>query len=129
MKEVECQELVRKCWARREIGDVSSQWVKKINDCCSGLIRWSGNKFKRQGMQIRDLLAQLDELQKDWGPNITKIKEKYQLIDDLRAQKESFWHQKSSVFFRANVLVELGNILGIPLVDNLGTYLGVPVIW
>ncbi|CAN6702186.1 unnamed protein product [Malus baccata var. baccata] len=41
--------------------------------------------------------------------------------------------QKSSVFFGANVpnkvAAELGSILGMSVVDNPGTYLGVPAIW
>lgn len=40
---------------------------------------------------------------------------------------------KSSVFFGANtpanVPVELGNTLGMTVVDGLGIYLGVPAIW
>ena len=40
---------------------------------------------------------------------------------------------KSSVFFGANTPVEvsefLGNILGMTVVDNPGTYLGVPALW
>ncbi|XP_070677810.1 uncharacterized protein [Malus domestica] len=40
---------------------------------------------------------------------------------------------KSSVFFGTNVPVvlaeELGGILGMPLVDDPGTYLGVPEMW
>ncbi|CAN6556372.1 unnamed protein product [Malus baccata var. baccata] len=41
--------------------------------------------------------------------------------------------QKSSVFFGTNTPVrvseELGSILGMPIVDNPGTYLGVPTLW
>lgn len=41
--------------------------------------------------------------------------------------------QKSCVFFSANtpavVSEKLGNILGVPIVTNPGTYLGVPAIW
>ncbi|KAM2788853.1 hypothetical protein COP1_009437 [Malus domestica] len=41
--------------------------------------------------------------------------------------------QKSSVYFEVNVpkvvAVELGSILGMSVVDNPGTYLGVPAIW
>lgn len=37
------------------------------------------------------------------------------------------------MYFGANVpkgvAVELGSIFGMPVVDNLGTYLGVPAIW
>ncbi|XP_070667358.1 uncharacterized protein [Malus domestica] len=79
-KEEECQNLGR-----------------KLTACRSSLCRWSSTKFKRRGLQIQDLLAQLDDLQRDWGSNQDVIREKSQFIDDLRAQEESFWCQRSRV--------------------------------
>ncbi|XP_070662385.1 uncharacterized protein [Malus domestica] len=96
-KDEECKLLVSECWARRGEAGAPVQWVSKINDCRSCLIRWSRNKFKKRGQLIEDLTQQLGVLQENWGPNFTVIQEKSRLIDDLRAQEESYWHQRSRV--------------------------------
>ncbi|CAN6557042.1 unnamed protein product [Malus baccata var. baccata] len=96
-KEEECQSLVRSCWAHRQHDDGLVNWGRKLNVCRSRLSRWSGTKFKRRGLQIQDLLAQLDDLQREWGPNQDEIREKSQLIDNLRVQEESYWCQRSRV--------------------------------
>ncbi|CAN6559258.1 unnamed protein product [Malus baccata var. baccata] len=96
-KEEECQNLVRSCWAHRQHDDGLVNWGRKLKVCRSRLSRWSGTKFKRRGLQIQDLLAQLDDLQREWGPNQDEIREKSQLIDDLRVQEESYWCQRSRV--------------------------------
>lgn len=67
------------------------RWLKKINDCCSQLIRWSCDKFKKRGKQIEVLLGQLGELQKNWGINSEEIREKARVVDGLWAQDVSFW--------------------------------------
>ena len=36
-KEVDCRDLVQKCWTRNLEGGVLRQWVRKIKDCQSGL--------------------------------------------------------------------------------------------
>ncbi|KAM1743179.1 hypothetical protein ACFX12_013097 [Malus domestica] len=96
-KEEECKSLVSDCWARRgEVGALVT-WVSKLNDCRSRLIRWSRNKFKKRSQLIEDLTLQLGVLQENWGPNFTAIQEKSRLIDDLRAQEENYWHQRSRV--------------------------------
>ncbi|KAM1354663.1 hypothetical protein PS2_028774 [Malus domestica] len=50
---------------------------------------------------------------------------------DASGQKVNL--QKSSVYFGTNIhtriVAELANVLGIPVVDNPGAYLGVPAIW
>ncbi|CAN6679920.1 unnamed protein product [Malus baccata var. baccata] len=96
-KEEKCLNVVRSCWAHRRHGDALLNWGRKLNTCRSRLCRWSHTKFKRRSHQIQDLLAQLDVLQKEWGPNQDMIKEKSQLIDELRAQEESYWCQRSRV--------------------------------
>ncbi|XP_070668433.1 uncharacterized protein [Malus domestica] len=78
-------------------GEVLVKWTKKINDCKSSLIRWSRNKFKKRSQMIQELLLQLQELQRDWRSNCDVIKQKMQLVDDLRAQEESYWMQRSRV--------------------------------
>ncbi|CAN6587433.1 unnamed protein product [Malus baccata var. baccata] len=96
-KEADCLEVVRRSWDCREGGGAQVRWQKKINDCRSQLIRWSRNKFKRRSYMIDHLLAQLGELQKNWGPQREEILEKSKLIDTLWAQEESFWQQRSRV--------------------------------
>ncbi|KAM2626797.1 hypothetical protein TB2_000341 [Malus domestica] len=96
-KENECDQVVRSCWNRQEPGEVLVRWTKKINDCKSSLIRWSQNKFKKRSQMIQELLLQLQELQRDWRSNCDVIKQKMQLVDDLRAQEESYWMQSFRV--------------------------------
>lgn len=38
-------------------------------------------------------------LQQNWGHNFSEIQEKARIIDDLRAQEECFWHQRSRVIW------------------------------
>ncbi|CAN6700215.1 unnamed protein product [Malus baccata var. baccata] len=55
------------------------------------------------------------------------------LKDYCKASGQAINMQKSSVFFGNNVQSSLseylGNILGMPVVDNPGSYLGVPALW
>ncbi|KAM2045167.1 hypothetical protein ACFX1T_009399 [Malus domestica] len=96
-KEEECQEVVRNCWARRDLDGVLMRWVKKINDCCSYLSWWSRNKFHKRGQQIQMLLDQLGDLQKNWDQNLDETRENTRIVDDLWAQEESYWLQRSRV--------------------------------
>ncbi|CAN6691397.1 unnamed protein product [Malus baccata var. baccata] len=96
-KENDCDQVVRSCWNRQDPNEILVRWMKKINDCKSSLIRWSRNKFKKRGLLIQELLHQLQELQRDWRSNIEVIKQKSQLVDELRAQEESYWMQRSRV--------------------------------
>ncbi|CAN6583316.1 unnamed protein product [Malus baccata var. baccata] len=96
-KEEECKKIVEECWARQWVGPMQVQWVQKLNACRFYLTRWSRNKFKQRGQQIKELTVQLVELQKQWGTNFQAIQDKQKLIDDLQAQEASFWHQRSRV--------------------------------
>ncbi|XP_070673151.1 uncharacterized protein [Malus domestica] len=51
----------------------------------------------KRGHQIQKLLQQLREVQMDWGSNIDDIKVKSRLVDDLCAQEESYWMQRSRI--------------------------------
>ncbi|CAN6715757.1 unnamed protein product [Malus baccata var. baccata] len=121
----------------QEPGEILVRWTKKINDCKSSLIRWSRNKFKKRGHLIQELLHQLQELQRDWRSNIDVIKQKTQLVDELRAQEESYWMQRSRVrwlregdantnFFHNSTLQRRQRNQIIKIKDELGNWVEQP---
>ncbi|KAM1532558.1 hypothetical protein ACFX10_006565 [Malus domestica] len=136
-KEDECNQLVSSCWNRPDSGEILVMWVKKINDCKSSLLRWSHNKFKKRGHLIQELLNQLQELQRDWRSNIDVIKQKTQLVDELRAHEESYWMQQSRVkwlrdgdantrFFHHSTLQRRRRNQIIKIKDELGNWVEQP---
>nr|XP_028964584.1 uncharacterized protein LOC114827109 [Malus domestica] len=136
-KEIDCDQVVRSCWNRQAPSEILVRWTKKINDCKSSLIRWSRNKFKKRGLLIQELLHQLQELQMDWRSNIEVIKQKTQLVDELRAQEESYWMQRSRVrwlrdgdantkFFHNSTLQRRRRNQIIKIKDELGNWVEQP---
>ncbi|KAM1780200.1 hypothetical protein ACFX12_041494 [Malus domestica] len=136
-KEDECNQVLSSCWNRSDPGEILVRWTKKINDCKSSLIRWSRNKFKKRGQLIQELLHQLQELQRDWRSNIDVIKQKTQLVDELRAQEESYWMQRSRVkwlrdgdantkFFHNSTLQRRRRNQIIKIKDELGNWMEQP---
>ncbi|KAM2515479.1 hypothetical protein TB2_027190 [Malus domestica] len=97
VKEVECLSLVEQCWAKLVGGAVLGWWASRINDCRSQLMRWSRRKFKMRQHDIEQLTSQLGELQMNWGDHVEEINVKSRLLDQLLAQEESVWKQRSRI--------------------------------
>ena len=110
-KEAECREVVCRSWSQRSSGNILSSWGRKLKECRASLMRWSTKKFRERGHQIDVLTQQLDDLQMCWGPNFQAIKEKSKRLDELRAQEESFWLQRSRVrWLREGMLIRSSSI-------------------
>ncbi|CAN6551855.1 unnamed protein product [Malus baccata var. baccata] len=79
-------------WAKeeecREFGEKFDTWHHKLSVCKSHLINWSRNKFKKQGLEIEELVHHLDLLQLHWEDNVEEIKFVTNRIDQLREQEE-----------------------------------------
>ncbi|KAM2244521.1 hypothetical protein ACFXTI_005579 [Malus domestica] len=97
VNEVECLQLVEQCWAKPVGGDVTGRWMSRINDCRTQLQRWSRRKFKLRQQDIEQLTSQLGELQLNWGDHEEEINIKSRLLDQLLAQEESVWKQRSRI--------------------------------
>ncbi|CAN6558737.1 unnamed protein product [Malus baccata var. baccata] len=55
------------------------------------------NKFNRRGLEIEELVQQLDSLQHHWEDNAEEIHVVSNRIDQLREQEELYWMQRSRV--------------------------------
>ncbi|TQD71025.1 hypothetical protein C1H46_043451 [Malus baccata] len=97
VKEVECVNLVEQCWAKPVGGTVLGRWTARINDCRTQLQRWSRRKFKMRQHEIEQLTCQLGELQLNWGDHEEEINTKSRMLDQLMAQEESVWKQRSRI--------------------------------
>ncbi|CAN6725654.1 unnamed protein product [Malus baccata var. baccata] len=97
VKEVECSNLVEQCWAKPVGGAVMGRWTSRIKDCRTQLQRWSRRKFKMRQYDIEQLTRQLGELQLNWGDHEEEINNKSRMLDQLLAQKESVWKQRSRI--------------------------------
>ncbi|XP_070667346.1 uncharacterized protein [Malus domestica] len=96
-KEEDCRALVAKCWGSPGRGRWIDLWNLKLSICKSHLISWSRNKFNRRGLEIEELVQQLDSLQHHWEDNAEEIHVVSNRIDQLREQEELYWMQRSRV--------------------------------
>ncbi|CAN6690416.1 unnamed protein product [Malus baccata var. baccata] len=94
-KEDDCRALVAKCWGSPGRGRWIDSWNLKLSICKSHLISWSRNKFNRRGLEIEELVQQLDSLQHHWEDNAKEIHVVSNCIDQLREQEELYWMQRS----------------------------------
>ena len=96
-KEEKCREIVKEAWSAARPESSVQQWNWKLNDCRAKLIRWSTEKFRKRGRQLKDMTKHLGNLQCNWKDNEEEIKALSKDVDLLGRQEEAYWLQRSRV--------------------------------
>ncbi|BFG14668.1 hypothetical protein CerSpe_009420 [Prunus speciosa] len=86
LNENECAEIVNSCWHLGGSGTNVGKWSRNLNSCKSDLLKWNKIRFPNCKLIIKELILEIDELQKVNIPEICVPKERA-----LKAELDQTW--------------------------------------
>ncbi|KAL5578184.1 hypothetical protein UlMin_019883 [Ulmus minor] len=93
--EVECSNIIKDHWNSNLTGNLDGV-AKKLRLCATDLEKWNLESFRRLKMQVREVKAAFDRIDKNLSSYNWKEHQRLEkALDALRYKEEGYWKQRS----------------------------------
>uniref|UniRef100_A0A803Q6Z2 Reverse transcriptase domain-containing protein n=1 Tax=Cannabis sativa TaxID=3483 RepID=A0A803Q6Z2_CANSA len=99
LQDSECLDIIFKCWSTNG-SDPIPQTLNNIQSCASQLHSWHHHKFGHMKKKIKTAHKHVEVLQNSSSTtqeHFTALQHSEKILDELLAQEEDYWHQRSRV--------------------------------
>uniref|UniRef100_A0A803PYN2 Uncharacterized protein n=1 Tax=Cannabis sativa TaxID=3483 RepID=A0A803PYN2_CANSA len=99
LKDAEAATIIRESWSEDNAGNISG-FLNNLTSCTDALQRWHFHKFgrmKRDITQLQKSVATLNDVADRSQVHVTQLKNSEAILDELLANEEEYWHQRSRV--------------------------------